>query len=329
MKNLTINDIAKLAGVAKSTVSKYLNGGSVSEATKLKIKNVIEENNYEPNAFAQSLKAKRSKFIGVIAPCLDSIVTSRVLMSIDKRLRENGYNPLILNTSHNKGLEIESLESLKRLKVDGIILVATELTTKHKEVIDSIGVPILIVGQRCSGIKSIINDDYNAGSAISEYIAKLGHKKILYLGVEQEDIAVGVERKNGVLDKLKSLEIKDIKVEITDFTSKKSEEVTLKALLNYEATMVIAATDNIALGAFKAIEALGKKVGEDISLSGFGAYEISKIIKPSLTTIKFKNKEVGEIAADSIIKIINNHYVADVQIIGFDFIKGDSVKELK
>lgn len=329
MSNLTIKDIAELAGVAKSTVSKYLNGGSVSEATKIKIKKVVEENNYEPNAFAQSLKAKRSKFIGIIAPCLDSIVTSRVIMSIDRTLRENSYNPLILNTSHNKDLEIDNLESLNRLKVDGIILVATEITSRHKEIINKLRVPVLIVGQECKEVKSIANDDYNAGATIGEYVAKLGHKKILYFGVDEFDIAVGVKRKAGIIDKLKEYNVEEIRVEITDFTTKTTERIAYKVLQNYDPTMVICATDNIALGVLKAMHSLGKRVKEDISLSGFGGYDISEIITPSLTTIKFHNEEVGNIAANSIMSMIEGKNIPDIQTIGFDLIKGESIKQIK
>lgn len=329
MNNLTIKDIAELAGVAKSTVSKYLNGGSVSEATKLKIKEVIEENNYEPNAFAQSLKAKRSRFIGIIAPCLDSVVTSRVIMAIDSTLRENSYNPLILNTSHNVELEIENLESLNRLKVDGIILLATEVTNRHKEIINKLKIPILIVGQECFGVNSIINDDYNAGAVMGEHVASLGHKKILYLGVDEFDIAVGVNRKQGILDKLEEHNIKDVRIEITDFTAKTTEKIAYEVLQCYEPTMVICATDNIALGALRAINRLGKKINNDISLSGFGGYEVSEIINPSLTTIKFHNDKVGNVAANSIINMINGKEVPDIQVIGFEFIKGNSIKEIK
>ena len=71
-KILTINDIAQLAGVAKSTVSRYLNNGSVSEKTRVKLDKIVQENNYTPNSFAQSLKAKQSNLIGTIVPRLDS-----------------------------------------------------------------------------------------------------------------------------------------------------------------------------------------------------------------------------------------------------------------
>lgn len=326
MSKITINNIAEIAGVAKSTVSRYLNGGKVSEETKAKLKKVIEENNYQPNAFAQSLKAKRTKFIGVVAPCLDSMVTSKVLMAIDDRLREKEYNSLILNTSQKKELEIDKLENLARLKVDGIILVATEITKKHKDIIRQLNIPILIVGQQCEDANSIINDDYNAGSKIGEYILLHNHRKILYMGVTESDIAVGVQRKKGVLDKLKENGVIEIREAITEFGADSSEKIAVDILKEYNPTAIICATDKIALGACRAIVKLGKTIKDDISVVGFGGYDMCNIGSMELTTIRFNNDEAGKISADTIINMINGEPVPIIQVIGFSFLEGNSVK---
>lgn len=117
--NTTISDIAKIAGVAKSTVSRYLNGGSVSEATRRKIEHVIKETGYIPNSFAQSLKAKKTSMIGAIVPRLDSFAASQTVTGMDEELRENGYQLLIINTSQNLSREIEALYDLARQKYRG------------------------------------------------------------------------------------------------------------------------------------------------------------------------------------------------------------------
>lgn len=326
--NLTISDIANMAGVAKSTVSRYLNGGRISQSTSNKIKKIIDENNYEPNAFAQSLKAKKTKFIGIIAPCLDSVVTSKVIMAIDEELREQGYNSLIINTSLNKSLEVDSIENLVRLKVDGIILVATEITNRHKEAIEKLNIPMVVVGQRYPGVTSIINDDYEAGNVVGNYIAKHGHSNILYLGVSEEDESVGKIRKEGILDSLNKYNKINVKVEMTDFSIETSERKVDELISNLKATAIICATDKIAMGALKSIIKNNKKVPEDISLIGFGGYELSTIMKPSLTTIKFNNNETGRIAALTLIKLIQGEEVLELQTIGFNLIERNSVKNL-
>ena len=325
-KALTINDIARLAGVAKSTVSRYLNNGKVSEETKEKIRQVIEQYNYEPNAFAQSLKAKKTKFVGIIAPGLDSIVTSKVIMAIDMTLRENGYNPLIINTSLRKDLEIESIENLVRLKVDGIILVATEIKEEHRDVIRQLNVPFVMVGQSSEGIISIINDDYQAGFEMGAYIREMGHKNVIYLGVPDDDVSVGIQRRKGVIDGLNyNNDSIFISVLVSDFTSELSEKVIGEALEKYQATAIICATDRMALGARKAILCHNLSVPHDISLAGFGGYDLANLVTPSLTTIKFENEKTGQIAAQTMIDLIAEKKVPELQTIGYEFIKSESV----
>ncbi|HAQ06908.1 MAG TPA: LacI family transcriptional regulator [Bacillus bacterium] len=327
--NTTINDIAGLAGVAKSTVSRYLNGGNVSEKTKAKIRKVIEETNYEPNSFAQSLKAKKTNFIGVIAPTLDSFVTSTVLMAIDEELRKRDYTTLIISTSKHVDREIESLVSLSRQKVDGIILIATGVTEKHIETINAIQIPVLIVAQEVEQSNCIINDDYNAGYEMGRYIAGKGHQSVAYLGVTESDIAVGQRRKQGIVDGLAKAGATQVKTFLTAFDFQDAARVTKEILEDFTPTAIICATDNIAFGALKMILRLGKKVPGEISLTGFGGYNISEVIHPSLTTIRFTNEATGEMAANTIIKMTNGEEVPQLQVSGFDFIEGESVKAIK
>ena len=98
-RNIIMDDIAAMAGVTKSTVSRYFNGGSVKESTKQRIQEITREYNYEPNAFAR-LKARESNVVGVVVPTLNSKITSRVVTSIGRYLREQGYEALIKDSDH-------------------------------------------------------------------------------------------------------------------------------------------------------------------------------------------------------------------------------------
>lgn len=127
---ITMDDIANMAGVTKSTVSRYFNGGSVRESTRERIQEIIREYNYEPNTFAR-LKAKESNVIGVVLPTLNSKVSSRVVTSIGRYLREQGYETLIKDSDHSVDLELKNIQRLITLKVDGIILSAITITEAH------------------------------------------------------------------------------------------------------------------------------------------------------------------------------------------------------
>ena len=156
-KKITMKEIAEIAGVTKTTISRYFNGGYLKEETKKRIMEIISEYDYEPNTFAR-LKAKKSHIIGIIVPALDSIVGARVLTGLEKTLREKHYMPIIMNTNHQHKLELQYIEKLKRLNVDGIVLSATYITEEHKNTLKKLDIPIVIYGQECSEGISIVND---------------------------------------------------------------------------------------------------------------------------------------------------------------------------
>lgn len=327
-KKITMSDIAKMAGVAKSTVSRYFNGGYVKDETKAKLKKIIDEYNYEPNAVAQSLKAKHSHSIGIIAPCLDSITSSRMLMAIDEYLKNQGYTTIIINTNHNEMRELSSIEHLWRMNVDGIILLATVVTMTHLQLANQLDIPILVVAQLFKGGISIIYDDYHAGYDVGSYAAQMGHRNVLYMGVSHKDDAVGVQRKKGVIDALKDHQIENIVMKETNFSFHESRKIIKDYLQNHQPSLIICATDNIALACYKEIQAKGLKIPEDISLIGFGGYEISALVTPSLCTIRFDNELAGQMAGKTIIQLINQEMVAPTQLIGYQLIEGESVKKL-
>ena len=327
-KKLTMSDIASMAGVSKSTVSRYFNGGYVKEKTRVVLKKIIEDHQYEPNALAKSLKAKHSKTIGIVAPCLDSTTSSRVLMSIDEYLKNKGYTTIIINTNHNELRELTSIEQLWRMNVEGIILLATHVTMAHQKIASKIDVPLLFVAQEFKEGISILNDDYQAGYTIGNYVALKGHKHIGYVGVSQKDQAVGVDRKKGVLAGLQKQGVDTVDTIETDFTFQKTRQVIKEYLQRKKPTALICATDTLALACYKEIQALGIKVPEDISLSGFGGYEISMLLTPELCTIRFDNEKVGIVTGETILKVLQQEMVEKRQLIGYTFIEGKSIKDI-
>ncbi|AJD89956.1 hypothetical protein JMA_06390 [Jeotgalibacillus malaysiensis] len=326
---ITINEIAKEAGVAKSTVSRYLNGGRISQKTSDKIRRIIEEHNYEPNSFARSLKSKKTGFVGVVAPALDSFVTSKILIRMDEELRERGYTTLISNTSHSIEREIESLQNLQRQKVDGMILFATELTPSHFELIETLTVPLLIIGQETDRTHCIVFDDYQAGYQMGEYISSKGHEKISYIGVDEMDIAVGKRRKQGIEDGCRANGADPVQFFKSGFDFDSAMQATKKCLEHSVPSAIICATDTIALGAMRVVREKGYNIPADISISGFGGYTVSEMIHPSLVTVAFDYLETGRMAAGTIARLMQGEEVDQLQRPHFTIRKGESVKGKK
>lgn len=323
--NKTIADIAKISGVSKSTVSRYLNGGSVSEATKRKIELAIKETGYTPNPFAQSLKAKKTYFIGTIVPRLDSYAASHSLIGIDEQLKELNFQLLISNTNQQIEREIETIYSLASQKVAGIILLATQITQVHLEAFEKVNIPILLVGQEHPDVHSLIHNDLEAGYAIGKYVLEKGHRKIAYLGVTEKDVAVGVRRKKGFKRAIAEAEGCEVRYFETGFNMFAAQQRVTEMLEGFQPTCIVCATDNIALGALRAAQLKGLSIPKDVSITGFGGYDVTEIIHPGLTTVKLFFKEAGKMAAQNIVKLVNEESVPKRTLSKYEIIERESV----
>lgn len=324
-KNLTIQDIAEAAGVAKSTVSRYLNNGAVKESTKKRIKEIIEEVNYEPNAFAR-LKAKKSNIIGVVAPCLDSTVTSMVLMSLDETLKKAGYTSLILNTNHDIEEELKDIERLGKMNVDGIIVNATKICDRHFQIANQLDIPVVFLAQHFENQISIINEDYLAGYKAGEVAGNLNNKDVLCVSVDPDDVAIGVERLNGILAGCKDFGVDHVEVVRSDFGNIKSYRVIDEVLSKKKPDLILCSTTRQLLAAYKCIRDHGYKIPDDISVIAFGGYDVVDLLEPLPTTIQFNPKELGQVAATTILDVIDDKEVVQLQCIPFVFLEGASVK---
>ncbi|MGP7817165.1 LacI family DNA-binding transcriptional regulator [Niallia sp. 01092] len=321
----TIADIAKLAGVSKSTVSRYLNNGSVSDETKRKIEYIMKQTGYSPNAFAQSLKAKNTNIIGTIVPRLDSYATSRTLIGIDERLKEHHYQMLVSNSNQNLEREIENIYTLAHQKVAGIILLAAEITSMHLDAFQKINIPVLLVGQQHPKVYSLIHNDYDAAFQIGKFVLEKGHKKIAYLGVTEKDIAVGINRKKGFKDSIFTASDIEARYYETSFLTNDTIKIVPEIIDSFQPSIFVCATDNIAIGVMKAAYMKGLSIPKDISITGFGGYDITGMIHPGLTTAKFFYQEAGQLAAKNMIQLVRGESIPKLTVSNFRIIFRESV----
>ena len=129
---MNINEIAKLAGVSRATVSRYLNDGYVSEEKREKIKKVIEETGYQPSVQAQTLRTKKTSLVGVVLPKINSDTISREVAGISDVLTARGYQMILANTNNNQEEELKYLSLFKERQVDGVVFFATMFKKNHK-----------------------------------------------------------------------------------------------------------------------------------------------------------------------------------------------------
>ena len=322
---VTIKDIAELANVSKSTVSRYLNNGSVSKKTSEKLEKIIEELDYKPNSFAQSLKASKTNIIGTIIPNFIGFSKNITLTSIDSELKKNGMTAFIANSGDDIDTEIDIINNMVKQKVDGILLFGSEITKRHIKIFENIDIPIVIIGQKVDQAYSVFHNDYKAGKITGQHIKDLGHKKITYFGVGDYDKSI-YQRYLGMK------EILDDECEVIYHELNFNVEDSYVELLNtYEkdkSTYYVCATDNMAYGIIQGFRKLGLSVPEDVSVSGFGNYDINNIMSPLLTTVNFDYSKIGEIAVEKLLKLVNSEETEIATMLDCNLIKRESTRAL-
>lgn len=297
---MDINEIARLAGVSRATVSRYLNDGYVSQAKREQIARVIEETGYVPSRQARQLRTGKTGLIGVIIPKINSQSVSRMVAGISDVLSENHYQTLLANTNNDWHAEVEYLQVFsKKNRVDGIILIASVISDEHREIFSSLNVPLVILGQHVEGHDCVYNDDYHAAYEVTK-LALSTAKVPSYIGVLESDWASGHMRHQGFLNACADAGIvpEPAAQVIGDFTMDGGYfccEQILDAQPNVDA--IVCATDTMAFGALACLREYGHRVPEDIQVTGIGDSEFSRAVSPALTTAHLFFKTSGANAA--------------------------------
>ena len=307
---MNISEIAKLAGVSPAAVSRYINGGSISEEKKQKIKKVIEETGYVPNLTARSLRQQRSDNIGIIVPRINSDSVSNLIEGVLSILNQSGYMTIFGNTENNEKREIEYIRMMQETKLAGVILMGTVFTNEHNRIFRDIKMPIVVCGQNHPLVNCIYHDDKNAAKAITSYMIKKGRRRLAYVGVTETDICVGLNRRLGVEEAMTEAGLDASSLVRTEgfFNAKEGYE-NMKKILDggFVPDGVVCATDTLAAGVMKALREKGYSIPADVSVGGIGGGTAGNIMYPSLTTVKLFHRESGERAAFLLLSIIRNN----------------------
>ncbi|MDO5549879.1 MAG: LacI family DNA-binding transcriptional regulator [Lachnospiraceae bacterium] len=304
--NMTINEIAELAGVSRATVSRYLNQGYVSEEKRERIRKVIDETGYQPSTQAQMLRTRKTKLIGVIIPKIDSHTISRMVGGISLVLAKRGYQLLLANTENNEQEELKYLKLFRENHVDGVILTGTIFTNKHRQVLKNYQVPIVILGQHLAGYSCVYQDDFQASRELASRMLKRC-SCLCYAGVTLQDEAVGRGRQEGFWTALREAgrEMDESLVAEASFQVESGKQAAAELLQRHpEMDGLLCATDDIAVGAILYLKHQGKRVPEDIRVAGFGDTQITQIVEPNLTTVHYYYKTSGEEAARLLLDLL-------------------------
>lgn len=325
---MTIAEIAKRAGVSKACVSRYLNNGYVSEEKKKLIRTVIEETGYTPSRQAQGLRTGKTHTIGVVLPKIDSETISMIASGISQVLTEKGFRMLLANTENNVRKELQYLDLFKNDKVDGVIFIATLLSDLHHDIIQSMPMPVVIIGQRVDYLSCVFHDDRGAAHELTSLMLNRGRKHVGYIGVTEEDHAAGAERCAGYCEALTQagIRIDRTRMQICEFTVESGCAAAEKLMTQAPDTdAIFCATDNIGIGAMQYLKGIGKRIPEDIMVAGTGHSKMSEIVTPTLTTAHYFYRNSGIEAAHMLLELLENGIDMKKQIkLGYELVEQES-----
>lgn len=302
---MNINEIARLAGVSRATVSRYLNQGYVSEEKRQIIKKVIQETGYEPSRQAQNFRRQTTGLIGVIIPRIQSESVSRMVAGISQILAGEGYQLLLANTQNDEKEELKYLKTFRNSQVDGVVLIGTIFTKEHFRLMKELEVPLVVLGQQVKNYTSVYQDDYHAAYDMAALLLK-GAKKAGYIGVTTLDKAAGEGRRQGFLD---------ARAEVNPACQVEEAEGPFSVLSGYENARkllektpdldtLFCATDDIAAGAMKYLSQAGISVPDQVQVAGFGDTAMGKVVTPEIASVHFYYKTSGMEAAKLLLEIL-------------------------
>lgn len=314
----TIYDISKKSGVSIATVSRVINGSrSVSDKTRKRILQVMEDCGYTPNVFARGLGLNTMKTIGLLCADVSDAFMAEAISFLEKALRDNGYDSLLCCTGFLHKNRKKSLDLLLSKRVDGIILVGSNYVSMDKEQNTYIRsaaqkTPVMILNARLDGenIYCAYCDDKAATMNVTQKLLEAGRRRVLYL--QQAKTYSGMKKLEGYRQAYESMGLpvqKELIIECRYGDGiqevKTILENAVKEGLVFDAVMT--ATDDMAVGVLKYAKAAGRSIPEDLQIVGFNNSSLCLCTEPELSSIDNKLQSLCQNCVSTLMGVLGGH----------------------
>jgi LacI family transcriptional regulator len=310
---LTLEEIAKLTGVSRSTVSRVVNDQpNVRQQVRERVWKVIRETGYQPHAAARSLVTRRTRIIGIIIPeTLIRLFTDpffvHLLGGITQTSNARRYN-LMLSLFNDAATSDELYRrAVLSGSVDGVVVASTRMDEPLIPTLLEDNVPFILVGRHADDRAGYVDvDNVGASRMAVEHLIRVGHRRIGTI-TGPLNMASGQDRLEGYRQALQAhrLPVEDALIIESDYTEMGGMMAT-RRLLSSAPTAIFAASDIMAVGALKTLREAGLRVPEDIALVGFDDIPIAAALQPALTTVRQPIEHLGSMAAEVLLNLLEN-----------------------
>jgi LacI family transcriptional regulator len=308
----TIKDVAERAGVAPSTISKYLNGGHVREQSADAIRAAIAALDYRVNPFARGLKTNTSRSIGILLPSITAPFYGTVFMALDKIIRERGYHSLISCYGSSHGLERDNLSYLLSTGVDGLIYMPEDLSAdEFRELTVNSNIPVVQVDRIIQGVATdaVLSDNADSVYRAVNLLVGQGHRRVAVI-TGPKSVFSARERLVGYLRALSDLHILyDDSLVISgelEIATGYQGFLSLLAAPN-PPTAILSTNYDITIGVITAARERGFRIPEQIGIFGYDCVEVCRMLSPALPVVHQPEQEIGRKAAQFLIERLNGY----------------------
>lgn len=311
-RRTSLKEMAEQLGVSIATVSRALRDShEVGEEMRIKIQTLAKKLNYRPNPFAQSLKRKTPKVIGVVVPNLVTHYYAAVLDGIEDYATKAGYAVIAANSHEDHLREEKAIDNFVNMYVVGIIacLAQDTIDYSHFVEINNMGIPLVFFARTClpDMFSSVVSNGDEAAKEATLHLIDTGSHRIAFIGGPQH-LDMMRRRKHGYLEALRERNIKIDRSIIVNgsIDYDYARETTIKMLQREDRPdAILAFNDIITYAAFDAIKSVGLRIPEDVAIIGFTETETSFFVTPKLSAIMDQAHYTGERVCELLLKNIN------------------------
>ncbi|STO56539.1 LacI family DNA-binding transcriptional regulator [Grimontia hollisae] len=325
-KKATVIDVAKAAGVSKSTVSLVLRGGTGVKADTIdKVNRAIRELGYVYNRDAAGLRSRESNLVAIVANDLANPYLAQVIIALEQELEQQGYMPVVVNINESVERQRTMVTSLKEHNVTGFFMTPAPGTQPEWLAgLASVTQPVVCLMRDVegSGLPTVMPDNEQGMYLATRHLIRLGHTRLAFVGGVAA-ISDYHGRKAGFL---KAMQEAGLTVKSSDIepgsTKRKGGTVAIHRVLDRDPSItgVICFTDVIAYGVYSALQDRGLTPGKDIAVVGFDDLEDSRLMSPALTTVRVRAGDIGQMACKCLQQWRENQKVPGNALVGVELV---------
>ena len=303
---MKLTDVAHKAGCSPTTVSRVINNyGYISEKTRKKVYQAMEELNYQPNSVARSLQGKKTNLIGLIFPTVSNPFFGELVSTIENRLFSAGYKTILCNAEDQAEKERSYLQMLTANKVDGIIAGAHNLDIKEYQ---ETSLPIVSFDRKLSNnIPIVSSDNYRGGQLATQELYNNGARNIYFIGTPTITGQPTDGRFQGYKDAIKQLHLQEYLQPISSADDTEIKEMIIQNLLeNNKVDGIVASDDITAIICLNVAKKLKLQVPQNLKIIGFDGSKVIRTLRPDLSTIIQPTKAIAQLLVKVLEERISN-----------------------